>query len=107
MEEIAPDLYEIMKQSKLIIFKGDLNYRKLTSDLAWPPETPFAAILRGFAPAPFVVLRTLKAEVVGGLRPGMVERLTAEDKNWMVNGKYAVIQYCDPKIVQTDHLVFP
>lgn len=33
-------------------------------------ETPFAVGLRGFAPAPLVSLRTLKADLCLGLRPG-------------------------------------
>jgi hypothetical protein len=43
-------------------------------------------------PAPLVTLRTLKAEVVVGLPPGMAERLQAEDARWLVNGRRGVIQ---------------
>ena len=95
MKEVDPALYKYLSQSMLIIFKGDLNYRKLVGDLNWQHETELRRALRGFAPTKLCSLRTLKADVVVGLEAGVAERLNDEDKDWMVTGKYAVIQFND------------
>jgi hypothetical protein len=39
-----------------------------------------------------VALRTLKAEIIVGLRSGEAERLQTEDPAWLVNGKRGVVQ---------------
>lgn len=35
MPHYAPELFEDLKESELVLFKGDLNYRKLTNDVSW------------------------------------------------------------------------
>jgi hypothetical protein len=35
MPHDAPELFEDLKESELVLFKGDLNYRKLTNDVSW------------------------------------------------------------------------
>ncbi|CAL8317993.1 unnamed protein product [Boreogadus saida] len=92
----APDLYAGLQGSALVLFKGDLNYRKLTGDREWAPTAAFGAVLRGFAPAPLCSLRTLKANVQVGLQPGQAERLSQRQPDWMTCGQYAVVQFHSP-----------
>lgn len=43
------DLHEDLKGSELVIFKGDLNYRKLTADVSFPifcPSLPFVSVVQ-------------------------------------------------------------
>lgn len=99
MPRVAPDLYEQLQGSSLIIFKGDLNYRKLTGDRSWNVLTPFHVALRDFKPAPLVTLRTLKADTVVGIKEASVyhrikNKLMPDD--WLVSGEFGLIQYFDP-----------
>ncbi len=95
MAKRSPELYKDLSNSQLIIFKGDLNYRKLIGDRDWPHTTAFSKALWGFCPAPVCTLRTLKADLVVGLAPGKAEEMASKDEKWMVNGQYAVIEFCD------------
>lgn len=92
MKTHAPELYEDLSKSKMLFFKGDLNYRKLVGDRNWPYTTPFDYALWGFCPAPLCALRTIKAEVVVGLEEGKAEEALAADKNWMITGEFAVVE---------------
>lgn len=96
----APDLYATLEGSDLVLFKGDLNYRKLTGDREWDHTVVFDTALRGFGPAPLCSLRTLKANVQVGLQQGQGEKLSSQDPDWMTTGKYAVIQFYSPKSKQ-------
>ncbi|KAI5962738.1 HRT2 [Candida theae] len=97
------DLYSDLCQSQLIIFKGDLNYRKLTGDLQWPKTTSFATAIQQLATSglPILSLRTCKADVVVGLPEGVNEKLIKEYKDagnevgefWSSSGKWAVISF--------------
>ncbi|KAM4865877.1 damage-control phosphatase ARMT1 isoform 1-T1 [Thomomys bottae] len=96
MPQIAPDLYAELQKACLIIFKGDLNYRKLAGDRKWEFTVPFHEALNGFHPSPLCSIRTLKAEIQVGLRPGLAEQLTASDPGWLTTGKYGIFQFDGP-----------
>ncbi len=74
-----------------VIVKGDANYRRLVGDMHWPHTASFEQATDYF-PAPLVALRTLKCELMLGLRPGQSEQLCADDPQWLVNGKRGVVQ---------------
>ncbi len=83
-QELAP--------AHLIISKGDANYRRALGDAHWPPDTPFAQIV-SYLPAPALFLRTCKSEVIAGLPPGQAEALVEKEPDWLVNGKWGLIQF--------------
>lgn len=93
MKQIQPELYENLKQSSLLIFKGDLNYRKLLGDFNWNFSESFKKCLRGFQPTNLCTLRTIKGDLICGLQPGLSDKLFEENAEWMFTGEYAVIKY--------------
>lgn len=93
------DLYRKLSQAKLIIFKGDLNYRKLFGERNWLSDTPIEEGLEGFHPSRLCSLRTLKADIICGLEKGLADIIQDKEDDWLVSGNYGVIQFCD-KIVK-------
>ena len=93
MQHQAPDLYKELETSSIILFKGDLNYRKLAHDRKWNPTTDFQTALGNFHPAPLCALRTLKCDLAVGLKPGQAEEVQKKDEKWMLTGDYGVIQF--------------
>lgn len=92
-----PDLPDPLRAelatADLTILKGDVNYRRLLDDRHWPYTTAFESVAERFRlPRPFLVLRTLKGEIMVGLGPEQAEQLAAADPTWLINGKRGVIQ---------------
>lgn len=90
--DLPDDLRATLARATLVICKGDANYRRLIGDCHWDPTTRFEDAVAHF-PAPVVAARTLKAELIVGLRAEEIARLNAEDAEWLVNGKRGVIQF--------------
>eukprot|EP00038_Savillea_parva_P014300 m.215158 g.215158 ORF g.215158 m.215158 type:complete len:443 (+) comp27639_c0_seq1:80-1408(+) len=94
--DMAPTLKQDLNDSALVLLKGDLNYRKLLADRSWDPTTPLVDIARAFSDTSFCALRTLKANLVCGLAPGVAEQTAAVEPAWQVKGVYGVIQAVPP-----------
>jgi uncharacterized protein with ATP-grasp and redox domains len=84
-----------LARADLLLSKGDANYRRLLGDRTWAFTTPFEEVV-SYRPAPVLALRTLKAEVAAGLTQEQVDRLDAEDPEWLVNGEWGLIQFAGP-----------
>ncbi|KIK70612.1 hypothetical protein GYMLUDRAFT_32658 [Collybiopsis luxurians FD-317 M1] len=94
----SPDLFLHLSHSDLVIFKGDLNHRKLTYDCAAPASTPFDVAIGPMASsagAPKIAsLRTIKSDVVVGFGEEgdeIAEKLDKAEPGWKISGKYAVV----------------
>ncbi|EMD35051.1 hypothetical protein CERSUDRAFT_116552 [Gelatoporia subvermispora B] len=94
MKELAKDVHDSLHDSGLVIFKGDLNFRRLTGDVRWPAHTPFSTALGPLAGAfPILSLRTNKADVVVGVDKDVADRLDDSGEQWRYNGKYALVAF--------------
>lgn len=75
----------------LVISKGDANYRRFFEDRDIPPDTPIARLGLDLKSI-FFALRTLKSEMLAGVDTELTNKLNLTDPEWMVNGKYSIIQ---------------
>lgn len=97
MQRSASELYADLAQSHLLIFKGDLNYRKLLGDLNWKSDTKFADVLQSFRPTNVCALRTIKADLICGVAVDVCANISDRNPKWMETGEYGVIQFA-PKL---------
>ncbi|KAL8830280.1 MAG: hypothetical protein Q9170_005809 [Blastenia crenularia] len=108
LPKTAPSLYEDLKESELVIFKGDLNYRKLVGDAMWSTTAQFDTAIGPLGSGSGIrtlALRTCKADTVVGLPEGEEGRLKDTDggggdsgaRKWAWSGKWAVVQFHDGK----------
>lgn len=93
--EMPDVLRQELSGADLLISKGDANYRRLLGDRHWPYSTPFDEIV-SYLPAPLIALRTLKSEVAAGIDAARLETLASIDPDWLIDGKWGVIQFGDP-----------
>ena len=90
---LPPPLRQRFNDARLVIIKGDANYRRAVSDCIWPAHTPFAHVL-SYLDAPALCLRTLKSDPIVGLPAAdTAARLDLADAEWRVNGKRGLIQF--------------
>ena len=89
--DMPPRLWRTFQDARLVIVKGDANYRRMVGDAIWPTEMPFSTVMAYFN-APLLALRTLKSDPIVGLPPGLATSLEGIDPEWRVNAQRGLIQ---------------
>lgn len=90
---LPPDLASSFKEARLVIIKGDANYRRAVGDALWPSHTPLSDVL-SYLDTPALCLRTLKSDPIVGLPSDeTAAALDRVDADWRVNGQRGVIQF--------------
>jgi hypothetical protein len=84
-------MHQELASAGLLISKGDVNYRRWLGDRRWPFITPIQQIL-SYRPAPLLLMRVMKAEIVAGLQPGQPEMLYQADPTWQFDGSSGLVQ---------------
>ncbi len=90
-------IQNILSTAKLVIVKGDANYRRLLGDRHWDFDTPAAKVLSYWPAGAVCALRTLKAEIACGIENVMQEYAFEHDPQWLTSGKWGIVQFyrCD------------
>ena len=78
-------------KNDVIISKGDANYRRFFEDREIP-QSANPGDFTTYLPCPTYCVRTLKSEIQLGLVLKQIEGLNSTHPDWLVNGKFAVIQ---------------
>ena len=91
--DLPPDLELQLNEARLVIIKGDANYRRTVGDCVWPAHTPFSDVVDHLG-APALCLRTLKSDPIVGLPSAYTAAALGRiDPQWRVNGKRGLIQF--------------
>lgn len=91
MWKMPTHIEEYLADSRLVIVKGDNNYRRLLGDREWPYNTDLSTAL-DYWPAPICALRVLESEIGCGFD----ERSATQagfNKAFMNSGKWGLIQF--------------
>jgi uncharacterized protein with ATP-grasp and redox domains len=96
IRDLPPHLGRTFQGARLVISKGDANYRRFVDDTIHEPTTP-ASEIADYFPYPLLLLRTLKSDPVIGLVKGVAEKLDGVETDWRINGRRGLLQVSMPE----------
>lgn len=92
LSDLPQRFQDVFAKARLVVLKGDANYRRAVYDTVFPVNTRFDEIVAYF-PGPLVAMRILKSDPVLGVSLEKAAELDQTDPNWRLRGYYGVIQY--------------
>lgn len=93
--EMPDSLRRSLAQARLVVVKGDVNYRRVVGDAIWDTGVSFAGALSYF-PAPLLALRSIKSDALVGVPAERIRAADQDDPAWRTTGRYGVIQFAGP-----------
>jgi damage-control phosphatase, subfamily III len=93
LTDIPPRIRAAFGGARMVVIKGDFNYRRGMRDTIWPAGVSATQAMGpvGQLP-PLLFLRTMKSDVIAGVTDATVAELDAADCQWRINGRRGVIQ---------------
>ncbi|POR04758.1 hypothetical protein AU468_02345 [Alkalispirochaeta sphaeroplastigenens] len=92
LDDAPPRIGEALEGAGLVIFKGDLNYRRVFHDTLWSPETPLEEAAGRKPGTPWLFLRTIKSDCLAGVSRERCQILQEEDPRWRTSGAWGLLQ---------------
>mmetsp|Transcript_28913 Transcript_28913/g.27688 ORF Transcript_28913/g.27688 Transcript_28913/m.27688 type:complete len:432 (+) Transcript_28913:217-1512(+) len=89
--ELPARLEEKLCSSRLVLIKGDDNYRRLLGDRDWPLDTGSNAVL-DYWPVPVCALRIIETEIGCGIEQESSSKV-GFNRGSMKNGRWGMVQY--------------
>ncbi len=89
--DLPEELMRTLFASDVVLFKGDVNYRRLLSDRKWSFEARMEDIVT-YIPVSLALLRTMKSEIAVDLDENQSKALSSSDPEWLVNGERGMIR---------------
>jgi len=98
MDASPPALSKTLSEGKLVIFKGDANYRRILEDRNYTHDRPFKECVGSLNEQYNVLaLRCLKAELGAGMNRDKIKRAREKRDDWLTAGEFGVIQFLKKK----------
>jgi uncharacterized protein with ATP-grasp and redox domains len=90
-DALGDELSASLRAARVVIAKGDLNYRRFVGDRDWPAETPTSIGSQG-VPFRAYALRVLKSDALVGVPHDIARRAAARNPSWRTDGSHALVQ---------------